>query len=205
MTPGLLRRAPAAVRRGLDPPPVERRDPAPVHRRDVREDEGGQLAAQHLAGRHRRRGGPGARLAEGLPAGAGLDVFENEPGVTAALLASDRVVLTPHVGSATHETRRGDGTDGRRGRAGACSRARSRCAPSRRSPPASGWGAELARRTPGRSPDTPGRAASGEAPAADGEERERAPPGYPRPLGPHRPESPSREKSSPVERFSAAA
>jgi glyoxylate reductase len=26
--------------------------------------------------------------------------------VTAALLESDRVVLTPHVGSATHETRR---------------------------------------------------------------------------------------------------
>jgi len=45
-------------------------------------------------------------LAKGLPAGAGLDVFENEPGVTAALLESDRVVLTPHVGSATHETRR---------------------------------------------------------------------------------------------------
>ena len=45
-------------------------------------------------------------LAEGLPAAAGLDVFENEPGVTAALLESDRVVLTPHVGSATHETRR---------------------------------------------------------------------------------------------------
>jgi glyoxylate reductase len=45
-------------------------------------------------------------LAEGQPAGAGLDVFENEPGVTAALLESDRVVLTPHVGSATHETRR---------------------------------------------------------------------------------------------------
>ena len=45
-------------------------------------------------------------LAEGLPAGAGLDVFENEPGVTEALLESNRVVLTPHVGSATHETRR---------------------------------------------------------------------------------------------------
>ena len=45
-------------------------------------------------------------LAEGLPAGAGLDVFEKEPGVTAALLESDRVVLTPHVGSATYETRR---------------------------------------------------------------------------------------------------
>jgi len=45
-------------------------------------------------------------LAEGLPAGAGLDVFEHEPGVTAALLESNRLVLTPHVGSATHETRR---------------------------------------------------------------------------------------------------
>jgi len=45
-------------------------------------------------------------LAEGPPAGAGLDVFESEPRVTAALLASDRVVLTPHAGSATHETRR---------------------------------------------------------------------------------------------------
>lgn len=39
-------------------------------------------------------------------AGAGLDVFENEPQVPAALMELDNVVLTPHTASATHETRR---------------------------------------------------------------------------------------------------
>lgn len=39
-------------------------------------------------------------------AGAGLDVFENEPEVPPALMALDNVVLTPHTASATHETRR---------------------------------------------------------------------------------------------------
>jgi lactate dehydrogenase-like 2-hydroxyacid dehydrogenase len=38
-------------------------------------------------------------------AGAGLDVFENEPRVPEALLKMDNVVLAPHVGSATHHTR----------------------------------------------------------------------------------------------------
>ncbi len=38
-------------------------------------------------------------------AGAGLDVFENEPQVPAALLAMDNVVLLPHIASATHQTR----------------------------------------------------------------------------------------------------
>jgi lactate dehydrogenase-like 2-hydroxyacid dehydrogenase len=38
-------------------------------------------------------------------AGAGLDVFAHEPQVPAALLALDNVVLQPHQGSATHETR----------------------------------------------------------------------------------------------------
>ncbi len=37
--------------------------------------------------------------------GAGLDVFEDEPRVPEALIESDRVVLLPHVGSATQETR----------------------------------------------------------------------------------------------------
>jgi len=39
-------------------------------------------------------------------AGAGLDVFEDEPNVPEALVALDNVVLTPHVGSATWQTRR---------------------------------------------------------------------------------------------------
>jgi hydroxypyruvate reductase len=38
-------------------------------------------------------------------AGAGLDVYENEPHVPAALLALDNVVLLPHIASATRETR----------------------------------------------------------------------------------------------------
>jgi lactate dehydrogenase-like 2-hydroxyacid dehydrogenase len=38
-------------------------------------------------------------------AGAGIDVFENEPNVPEALFALDNVVLAPHVGSGTHETR----------------------------------------------------------------------------------------------------
>jgi lactate dehydrogenase-like 2-hydroxyacid dehydrogenase len=38
-------------------------------------------------------------------AGAGLDVFENEPHVPPALFELDNVVLLPHVASATHETR----------------------------------------------------------------------------------------------------
>jgi hydroxypyruvate reductase len=37
--------------------------------------------------------------------GAGLDVFENEPQVPAELMTLDNVVLVPHIGSATLETR----------------------------------------------------------------------------------------------------
>jgi len=45
-------------------------------------------------------------LLTGELGGAGLDVFENEPKVPDALKTSDKVVLMPHVGSATNETRR---------------------------------------------------------------------------------------------------
>ena len=38
-------------------------------------------------------------------AGAGLDVFANEPHVPEALRGLDNVVLLPHIASATHETR----------------------------------------------------------------------------------------------------
>jgi lactate dehydrogenase-like 2-hydroxyacid dehydrogenase len=44
-------------------------------------------------------------LQAGRLAGAGLDVFVDEPNVPAPLLALDRVALQPHVASATHETR----------------------------------------------------------------------------------------------------
>jgi glyoxylate reductase len=40
-----------------------------------------------------------------LIAGAGLDVYEDEPKVHPGLLNLDNVVLVPHLGSATTETR----------------------------------------------------------------------------------------------------
>lgn len=46
-----------------------------------------------------------AALQEGRLGGAGLDVFMDEPKVPEALLAMDNVVLQPHQGSATVETR----------------------------------------------------------------------------------------------------
>lgn len=48
-----------------------------------------------------------AALAERRIAGAGLDVFREEPHVPPALLALDNVVLTPHIGSTTVEVREG--------------------------------------------------------------------------------------------------
>lgn len=44
-------------------------------------------------------------LRTGQIAGAGLDVFENEPEVHSGLLELDNVTLLPHLGSATIETR----------------------------------------------------------------------------------------------------
>ena len=44
-------------------------------------------------------------LQKGVIAGAGLDVFEKEPHVPEAFWAMDNVVLTPHIGSATRQTR----------------------------------------------------------------------------------------------------
>jgi len=43
-------------------------------------------------------------------AGAGLDVYENEPALHAGFMALDNVALTPHIGSATRATRMQMGT-----------------------------------------------------------------------------------------------
>ncbi|HEX2391019.1 MAG TPA: 2-hydroxyacid dehydrogenase [Casimicrobiaceae bacterium] len=48
-------------------------------------------------------------LQAGTIKAAGLDVFDNEPNIPSALLAMDNVVLLPHVGSATRETRKAMG------------------------------------------------------------------------------------------------
>jgi len=45
-------------------------------------------------------------LEQGVIAGAALDVFENEPQVPERLRALPHVVLVPHIGSATGQTRR---------------------------------------------------------------------------------------------------
>jgi lactate dehydrogenase-like 2-hydroxyacid dehydrogenase len=46
-----------------------------------------------------------AALETGAIAGAALDVFDNEPDIDPRFCALDNVMLTPHLGSATHETR----------------------------------------------------------------------------------------------------
>jgi glyoxylate reductase len=46
-----------------------------------------------------------AALEAGTIAGAGLDVYEHEPAVSPALYSLPNVVLLPHLGSATRETR----------------------------------------------------------------------------------------------------
>ena len=44
-------------------------------------------------------------LTSGVIAGAGLDVYEREPAILAGLEKLSNVVLLPHLGSATQETR----------------------------------------------------------------------------------------------------
>lgn len=50
-----------------------------------------------------------AALKAGVIKGAGLDVFADEPHIPPELLTMDNVVLVPHVGSATRETRQAMG------------------------------------------------------------------------------------------------
>ena len=48
-------------------------------------------------------------LKEGWIAGAGIDVFEDEPKVHPGLMGLPNAVLAPHIGSASWETRLQDG------------------------------------------------------------------------------------------------
>ena len=73
-------------------------DPADLLRCD---EAGGALA--NVLGRHQLASGEHDRL--GQIAGAALDVFENEPNPNKVFLNLDNVLLTPHIGSATTETR----------------------------------------------------------------------------------------------------
>jgi len=49
-------------------------------------------------------------LQDGRIAGAGLDVYENEPNLAPGLVDCENVVLLPHLGSASHDTRDKMGT-----------------------------------------------------------------------------------------------
>ena len=44
-------------------------------------------------------------LKEGKIAGAALDVYENEPALTEGMTQLENLMLLPHIGSASHETR----------------------------------------------------------------------------------------------------
>ena len=46
-------------------------------------------------------------LKDGHLAGAGIDVYPNEPEVPEELKTMENVVLTPHIGTNTHEARKG--------------------------------------------------------------------------------------------------
>jgi lactate dehydrogenase-like 2-hydroxyacid dehydrogenase len=99
------RRAARGERRRLAALPGDARHAPPDERAHPRADEAGRGARQHGARRRGRRGRARRRAGDGRLAGAGLDVHAHEPRVHPGLLAREDVVLLPHLGSATLETR----------------------------------------------------------------------------------------------------
>ena len=71
----------------------------------LREDEGHCLPHQHRPGAHRRRESAGFGSPRRKIAGAGLDVFEDEPAMAPGLAELDNVVVLPHIASASRDTR----------------------------------------------------------------------------------------------------
>ena len=92
-------------RRPLPALPADAGDASPDRRRRAGDDEAERGPRQHRARADRRRGGAGRGAGGARIAAAGLDVYEREPQVEPRLLELDNVVLTPHLGSATVETR----------------------------------------------------------------------------------------------------
>ena len=88
-----------------------------------------------------------AALRDGVIAGAALDVFEHEPEVHPDLVGLDNVVLVPHLGSATRETRDRDGRAGR-GQRGRRARRPAAAESGRRVSPQNRRAARMANRLP---------------------------------------------------------
>ena len=100
------RRAAAHLGRDHAPRPADARHAPPDRSRTPGADEAVGVPREHVAGgRSWTRRRSAWALGEHLIAGAALDVYEREPAVHPALLALENVVLAPHLGSATTETR----------------------------------------------------------------------------------------------------
>ena len=76
-----------------------------IDRAHARADEAVRVPRQHGARAVVDEEALAWALKEHLIAGAALDVYEREPAVHPALLELENVVLAPHLGSATRETR----------------------------------------------------------------------------------------------------
>ena len=93
------------VGRGVAARAVQRGDPAPGERPAAGADAAARHPDQHLTRRCGGRGGAGGGARSGVIMGAGLDVYAEEPRVPPGLLSLQNVVLLPHLGSATVESR----------------------------------------------------------------------------------------------------